>query len=71
MSPWEKPIASTLVAAMSAEELRLYNQVPTKINLEMSDGLTTSTIGEADNAIYFIREQFAQGLPFPVPLLGK
>ena len=71
MSPWEKPTASNLVATMSAEELRLYNQVPTEINLEMLDSLTTSIVGEADNAIYFIREQFVARLPFPVPSLVK
>ena len=28
-TPWETPIASSLVAAMSAKELRLYSQIPT------------------------------------------
>ena len=56
---------------MFAEELRLYNQVPVEINFEMSDGLTASTIGEADNVIYFTQEQFAAGLCFPVPSLVK
>ena len=36
MTPWETSIASSLVATMSTEELRLYSQVPTEINLEMS-----------------------------------
>ena len=53
MTPRETSIARSLVAAMSIEELRLYNQVLVKISLEMSDGLTTSIVGEADNAIYF------------------
>ena len=41
----ETPTASSLVYAMSAEKLRLYSQVPTKISLEMSDDLATSTAG--------------------------
>ena len=49
----ETPTASSLVAAMSAKELRLYNQVLAKISLEMLDGPATSTVGEADNVMYF------------------
>ena len=67
----EMPIASNLVVAMSVEELRLYNKVPAEISLKMLDGLATSTVGEADNAVYFTREQFAAGLRFPVPSLVK
>ena len=70
-TPLETSIVSSLVDAMSAEELRLYNQVPTKISLEMSDGPVASTIEEADNVIYFTREQFVVGLRFPVPSLLK
>ena len=68
-TPWETPTASNLVAAMSAEELRLYSQVPVKISLEMSDDPTALIVKEADNAIYFTREQFIIGLRFPVPSL--
>ena len=56
---------------MSTEELRLYNHVPAKISLEMSDDPTTSTVREADNAIYFTREQFCIGLRFPASSLVK
>ena len=37
----------------------------------MLNGSATSTIEEADNAIYFTREQFTIGLHFPIPLLVK
>ena len=30
--------------------------VPTDISLELSDGATVSTVGGADNAVYFTRE---------------
>ena len=35
--PWETPIASSLVAAMSVEELRSFSQVPIGISLGLSD----------------------------------
>ena len=70
-TPRETPTTSSLVAAMFAEELRLYNQFSVKISLETSDDVTTSTIREAKNALYFIREQFAARLCFPVPSLVK
>ena len=67
----ETPTASSLVDAMSAEKLRLYNQVPTEISLEILDDPATSTAGEADNAIYFTIKQFVGGLRFLVLPLVK
>ena len=66
LTPRETPTVSSLVVVMSAEELRLYYQVPTEISLEMSDDLDTSTVEEANSAIYFTQEQFTIGLCFPV-----
>ena len=56
---------------MSMEELRSFCRVPDCIILELSDGPTFSTIGEADNAVYFTWEQFETGLRFPVSSLVK
>ena len=70
-TPRETPTTSSLVATMFAEELRLYNQIPTEISLETSDGAATTTIGEVDNVVYFTVEQFAVGLLLPVPSLVK
>ena len=56
---------------MSTEELRLYNLVPIEIGLEVSNDLTTSTVEEADNAIYFTQEQFDAGLCFLVSSMVK
>ena len=55
-TPRETPTTSSLVVVVSTHELRLYNQVPTEIDLDMSNGPTTLTIGETDNAIYFTQE---------------
>ena len=70
-TPRESPTASSPVAAMSAEDLRLYSQIPTEINLETSNNAAFSTIGEADNVVYFTHEQFAVELRLPVPSLVK
>ena len=70
-TPREMPIASSLVATMSIEKLRLYSQIPAKISLETLDGATTSTLREVDNAVYFTQEQFAAGLHLPIPSLVK
>ena len=61
---WEMPTISSLVVAMSVEELRSFNQVPTNIILEVIDGPAAPTIGGEDNAVYFTHEQFAAGLRF-------
>ena len=65
----ESPNASRLVASMSVEELRSFCQVPDNTSLELSNVSTFSTVGEADNMVYFTREQFVAGIRFPVSLL--
>ena len=55
-TPRETPTARSLVATMSAQELRLDSQIPAKINLEMSDSVATSTVGDVGNVVYFTRE---------------
>ena len=69
VTPRETPIASSLVASMFTEELRLYCQVLAEISLEILVSLATLTVGEEDNAIYFTREKFVAGLRFHVSLL--
>ena len=68
---WDSPSASSLVSSMSMEELRSFCRVPYGISLELSDGPAISTVGEADNVVYFTREQFAVGLSFPISSLVK
>ena len=52
-TPWEMPKVSSLVAAMFVKDLRSFKQVPTTIKFEMLDDATTSTMGAADNVVYF------------------
>ena len=55
-TPRESPTARSLVATMSVKELRSFCQVPDNISLELSDEAAVSTIGWADNTIYFTQE---------------
>ena len=52
----ESPTAISLVAAMSVKELRSFCQVPNDISLELLNGAIVSTVGWADNTVYFTRE---------------
>ena len=67
----ELPSISSLVSSMSMEELRSYCQISYSISLELSDGLAASTVGEADSAVYFTREQVVARLHFLVSSLVK
>ena len=70
-TPRETPTTSSLVIAMSTEELRLYSQIPIEISLETSNSAVTSTFGDIDNSVYFTREWFATRLQLPIPSLVK
>ena len=67
----ESPSASNLFSLMLMEELRSFYRVPDGFNFELSDGPVISTVGEADNVVYFTWEQFAAGLSFPISSLVK
>ena len=60
----EMPTTSSLVAAMSVEDLRSFGQVNAAIRLEMP-------VGAVDNAVYFTQEQFAIGFCLLVASLVK
>ena len=70
-TPRGMPTTSSLVVAMSIEELRLYIQIPIEISLETLDDATTSTFREVDNVVYFTWEQFSNRLRLHVPSLVK
>ena len=58
-TPRETPTISSLVVAMSVEDLKSLRQVHAVIRLKMSNGTTTSTMGATDNFVYFTQERFA------------
>ena len=70
-APQESPTASSLVVAMSMEELRIFCQVSAEISLELLDGAAVSIVRWVDNSGYFTREQFFAGLRFPITSLLK
>ena len=70
-TPWELPIASSLIASMHVEELRSFCQVPNDISLELLDEAAISTVGWAYNTIYFTQENVSMGLHFPILSLVK
>ena len=63
------PTVSSLVTAMSVEELRSFSQVPSNIRLKVADSPAAPTIGKEDNVVYFTREQFTARLRFFVKSL--
>ena len=67
----DTPSASSIISSLPMEELRSYCQIPSNINIELSDGPTESTIDEEDSAVYFTWEQLVDGLRFPVSSLIK
>ena len=70
-TPWETPTASSQVVAMSVEELRLLNQIPTEISHETSDGAATSTFGKANNVVYFTRGAVCCWASLHRPIIGE
>ena len=48
--------SSSLIAAMSMEELRFFCQVSADIGLKLSDEAAVSTVGWADDSVYFTQE---------------
>ena len=62
---WDTPSASSM------EELRSYCQISGNFDIELSDRLVESTIGEGDDAVYFTWEQLVVGLRFLVSSLIK
>ena len=70
-TPPKTPTASNLVAAMTVEELKLYNQISAEISPETLDVTATPIVGEAGNVIYFTHEKFVVGLRLPIPSLVK
>ena len=70
-TPREMPTASNLIVAMPVEELRLYIQIPIEIGLETSNGATTTTVGEANNVVYFTQEHFVAELRLPHSIVDE
>ena len=67
----DTPSASSIISSLSMEELRSYCHILENIDFELPNGSAESNIYKEDGAVYFIREQLAAGLHFPVLSLIK
>ena len=56
---------------MSMEELRSFCRIPDSISLEVSDDPVVSTIGEADNAVYFYPGADCDWTSLPGVVIGE
>ena len=69
--PRAKPSASNIIASMTMEELKVYYEVPSNIDLRLMEGADESTLNGEHNGVFFTREHLASGLRFPVLAIVK
>ena len=69
--PRAKPSASSVIASLTMEELKVYCEVPDNIDLRLMEREDDSTLGGEHNGVFFTREHLAAGLRFPVPAIVK
>ena len=69
--PRAKPSASSVIASLMIEELKVYCEVPDNIELQLMERADDSTLGGEHNGVFFTREHLAVGLRFPVPTIVK
>ena len=69
--PRAKPSASNIIASMTMEELKVYCEVPSNINLRLMEGADESTLNREHNVVFFTREHLAAGLRFLVLAIVK
>ena len=69
--PREKPSASNIIASMTMEELKVYCEVPSNIDLRLMEGADESTLNGEHNGVFFTHKDLAAGLRFPVPAMVK
>ena len=66
-----RPSASSVIASLTMEELKVYCEVPDSIDLRLMERADDSTLGGEHNGVFFTREHLAVGLRFPVPAIVK
>ena len=69
--PRAKPSASNIIVSMTIEELKVYYEVPSNIDLRLMEGADESTLNGEHNGVFFTREHLATGLRFPVSAMVK
>ena len=69
--PRATPSASSVIASLTMEELKVYCEVPDNIDLRLMERVDESALGGEHNGVFFTREHLAVGLHFPVPTIVK
>ena len=69
--PRTKPFASNIIASMTMEELKVYCEVPSNIDLRLMEEADDSTLNGEHNGVFFTRKHLAAGLRFPMPAMVK
>ena len=69
--PRATPSASSVIASLMMEELKVYCEVPDNIGLRLMEREDESTLGGEHNGVFFTREHLAVVLRFPVPAIVK
>ena len=69
--PRAKPSTSNIIASMTMEELKVYCEVPSNIDLRLMKGADESTLNGEHNGVFFTREHLAAGLRFPLLAIVK
>ena len=67
----ESPSASNIISSLSMDEVRSYYQIPDDIDFDLSKGPAESIMGDEYNTVFFIQEQLAAGLRFPLSSIVK
>ena len=69
--PRTKPSASSVIASLTMEELKVCCEVPDNIDLRLMERTDDSTLGGEHNGVFFTREHLVVGLCFPMPAIVK
>ena len=69
--PLATPSASSVIASLTMEELKVYCEVHDNIDLWLMERADDSTLGGEHNGVFFTREHLAARLRFPLPTIVK
>ena len=69
--PRATPSASSVIASLTIEELKVYCEVADNIDLLLMERADDYTLGGEHTGVFFTREHLAAELRFPVPAIVK
>ena len=69
--PRATPSASSVIASLMMEELKVYYEVPDIVDLRLMERADDSKLGGEHNGVFFTREHLAAGMRFPISAIVK